>query len=265
MRRLLFSLSICFIAIGPLDRANGDLVLDPMPPYFAFAIEVGAKLFQRYPPNRFYILNYGPTTAVTSAYFRSRLVGRIEPQQYYAELMMTKLKDLDLPHDAKEWERIFAAILPSDEVLAGRPLIVHRYLWTGRTFISFMQALRNYRDQYRSEMKVGLFVVDGNSAAQFPEALREWADGPELFYAHRSDMADVWSNIFYTDRHLDIQSQLRRFSDRREVDLATVLAMGERGKAFLNRSREDRLDLVFQDDCWTLLNDARLKQSNSRP
>lgn len=150
------------------------------PWFFLKAMNYAQGLMQRCPPEACFILNFGPTAALTSAYFRSRLPTQEERDDYYAELMARGLRSLrmDREADRETWFALFDRILPAPERLRGRKLVIHRTLWLGHTMEALGQALQAYRRERRPDLVLSaeLIVDAAEHAAEPLRLLRPFQD-----------------------------------------------------------------------------------------
>lgn len=164
---MILSLPLCFAR--PCLGRTPDFP-EALRTYAQMAANHAADLLQQFPPQTHFIFNYGPSTAVTSAYFRSVLPDPIARRNYYSELMLLRtnrfIKDLEQrnPNEQKTdiealWDEIFERALPSDQILHGRTLVIHRYLWSGATLHTFLKELFRYRNQKRPNLKLGFFLI----------------------------------------------------------------------------------------------------------
>jgi hypothetical protein len=127
--------------------------------------ELAQELYQKCPPEKCFIINFGLTTSFASAYFRQQITDPKKRKAYYTELMVrnigygTESKDLLF--------QIFEKIIPSKKVLKGRPVVIHRTLFYGATMTAFAEYLKMFRDERRPDLKFGVFLITHNASEYY--------------------------------------------------------------------------------------------------
>lgn len=166
MRLLITKLLAYMIFAGsPAAKAQSDADTDAIEIQKKQLSELGtyyaAKLYRKCPPQKCFILNFGLTSVFASAYFREKISNPDDRARYYSEVMVRDLNLADAyikPH-LEALFRLFDAVIPPPEILNGRPVIINRVLWAGKTFALFNSALKKYIMLKRPDLKLGVFII----------------------------------------------------------------------------------------------------------
>lgn len=258
MRWTLLVLTSLFLQ--PLPAAMGRDQQGPSPEYLRFATTYAERILRELPPDKYFILNYGATTAVTSAYLRWAIPSEAARRDYYAELMLFRGREVF----AQEiWDEIFDRILPSDEVLRGRTLIIHRYLWLGRTVGTMLEKLLKYRAKYRPDLKLGTFLIGTKDLVPATDQFSTF-----IYIHNPTEYATVRR---YVDRYSEPIQTLYALAETLPVDIRDVRANGPDalGAPNPNRLEIERKFLspfnrfrISQPSLWEKLKCAYLLQKN---
>jgi hypothetical protein len=120
-------------------------------------------LLNRFDPKKYFVIGFGNTTALTGAYLRDKLGPNYK--NYYKELMVSGINDYMISEGNKKeinfketFFKMMDMIIPPDEILKGRKIIIHRVLWMGATHLSFTALLKEYKKR-RPELKFGAYFI----------------------------------------------------------------------------------------------------------
>ena len=129
-----------------------------------------SELMDRYPADRFFILNFGVSTNLISDAL-SALTGEENPDSYYRAVPLYDIDSFRGMNSVRA-ATILEKLVPSEEILTGRTLVFHRVLSKAwgitifyRTFVDFMEA-------HRPNTKFTFYLI----GTSFPSAI-EWFPG----------------------------------------------------------------------------------------
>lgn len=120
---------------------------------------VGADILKAFPPESHFIINYGPPTALTGAYFREVIPDAALRRDYYRELMMIKEEGASNLDSEKLLFSLLESILPTQRELRGRTVVIHRYLWAGSTLEWLAKELHRYIYRRRPDLVIKFALV----------------------------------------------------------------------------------------------------------
>jgi hypothetical protein len=180
------------------DRAN--FVNDKV----AFAaLEHAATLLETYPPDEYFVINFGIPATMTSAGFRALIPLEQNRRKYYDELTVEGVKYLD-DYKIEKRDQFWRTILPTPQELDGRSMVLHRTSWLGRSSSVIIPDLARYMRTHRSDEVVYYYYVYFDKEAKrrvralFKEQPDVFVDGTVVAdhsYASAINLGDKLSDV----------------------------------------------------------------------
>jgi hypothetical protein len=137
------------------------------------ALDHAGHIMDEFPPNKYFIINFGVPATLNSAAFRGLLPDHAMRARYYAEITVENIKDLESFSREKQLE-FFRRVMPPKEVIGDRKIVLHRTSWLGKSSTILIPAMAEYiRTEYPGREAAYYYVFFNTDAEERVEGLFE--------------------------------------------------------------------------------------------